>query len=254
MSLSKSKSKAKSRSKSRRKHRSVVKEIYSITTKDAPTYYVEAYKMIANNIEFISIAQACKAIMVTSALENEGKTNCVVNLSLALSGYGKKVCLVDCDLRKPSIHRLQRHSSGLAYVLKGEVTLDEAIFKHDDSDLDILLPGLIPPNPTELLASEKMKKIVEELKEKYDYVIFDTPPCIGISDVTVLGRYMDAAIITIKHNSTDKKIAARAKQNLENAGINVIGSILTEYDADSDLSDYSYYYSYGGYYYGGQEN
>ncbi len=247
-------SKSKSKSKSKRKRRSVIKEIFSITNKNAPTHYVESYKMIANNIEFIAIAQDCKTIMVTSAIENEGKTNCVVNLSLALSGYGKKVCLVDCDLRKPSIHRLQRHSSGLAYVLKGEVTLEEAIFKHDESDLDILLAGLIPPNPTELLASTKMQKIIEQLKEKYDYVIFDTPPCIGISDVSVLGRYMDAVIITIKHNSTDKKLAARAKQNLESAGNNVIGSILTEYNADSDLSDYSYYYSYGGYNYGGQDD
>ena len=247
-------SKSKSKSKSKRKRRSVIKEIFSITNKNAPTHYVESYKMIANNIEFIAIAQDCKTIMVTSAIENEGKTNCVVNLSLALSGYGKKVCLVDCDLRKPSIHRLQRHSSGLAYVLKGEVTLEEAIFKHDESNLDILLAGLIPPNPTELLASTKMQKIIEQLKEKYDYVIFDTPPCIGISDVSVLGRYMDAVIITIKHNSTDKKLAARAKQNLESAGINVIGSILTEYNADSDLSDYSYYYSYGGYNYGGQDD
>ena len=247
-------SKSKSKSKSKRKRRSVIKEIFSITNKNAPTHYVESYKMIANNIEFIAIAQDCKTIMVTSAIENEGNTNCVVNLSLALSGYGKKVCLVDCDLRKPSIHRLQRHSSGLAYVLKGEVTLEEAIFKHDESDLDILLAGLIPPNPTELLASTKMQKIIEQLKEKYDYVIFDTPPCIGISDVSVLGRYMDAVIITIKHNSTDKKLAARAKQNLESAGNNVIGSILTEYNADSDLSDYSYYYSYGGYNYGGQDD
>ena len=247
-------SKSKSKSKSKRKRRSVIKEIFSITNKNAPTHYVESYKMIANNIEFIAIAQDCKTIMVTSAIENEGKTNCVVNLSLALSGYGKKGCLVDCDLRKPSIHRLQRHSSGLAYVLKGEVTLEEAIFKHDESDLDILLAGLIPPNPTELLASTKMQKIIEQLKEKYDYVIFDTPPCIGISDVSVLGRYMDAVIITIKHNSTDKKLAARAKQNLESAGNNVIGSILTEYNADSDLSDYSYYYSYGGYNYGGQDD
>lgn len=244
-------SKSKSHRSRRRKRRSVVKEIYSIAHTNAPTHYVEAYKMIANNIEFIAVAKECKTIMVTSAVENEGKTNCVVNLSLALTGYGKKVCLVDCDLRKPSIHRLQRNSTGLAYVLKGEVSLEDAIFKHNDSDLDLLLAGLIPPNPTELLASDKMKNIVEQLKEEYDYVIFDTPPCLGISDVSVLGRYMDAAIITIKHNSTDKKLAARAKQNLENAGINVIGSILTEYDAGSDRSDYSYYYTYGGYYYYG---
>lgn len=238
-------------SKSKRRSKSAVKEIYSLANENAPTYYVEAYKMIATNIEFIAVAQDCKNIMVTSAIENEGKTNCAVNLSLALAGYGKNVCLVDCDLRRPSIHRLKRHADGLTHVLKGEVKLDDAVFQYQyqDSNLNILLAGMIPPNPTELIASKKMQSVVSELSEKFDYVIYDTPPCLGISDVSVLGRYMDAAIIVVKHNSTDKRPAARAKVNLENAGIKVIGAILTEYKADSDVSN-SYYYSYGGYYYG----
>lgn len=236
-------------SKSKRRSKSSVKEIYSLASEHAPTYYVEAYKMIATNIEFIAIAQDCKNIMVTSALEDEGKTNCAVNLSLALASYGKNVCLVDCDLRKPSIHRLQRHSEGLTHVLKGETELMEAVFKYEDTNLSVLLAGMIPPNPTELLASKKMQSVVEKLAEKFDYVIYDTPPCLGISDVAVLGRYVNTAILAVKHNSTDKKPVSRAKSNLQNAGVNVIGAILTEYKADSDVSS-SDYYSYGGYYYG----
>ena len=236
-------------SRSKRRGKSVVKEIYSIVDENAPTYYVESYKMIATNIEFIAVAQDCKNIMITSALENEGKTNCAVNLSLALASYGKNVCLVDCDLRKPSIHRLKRHPQGLTHVLKGEVKLDEAVVQLEDTNLSLLLAGMIPPNPTELLASKKMQDVVSKLSEKFDYIIYDTPPCLGISDVSVLGRYMDATIISVKHNSTDKKLAARAKSNLENAGIKVIGAILTEYKVESDSSD-SYYQSYGGYYYG----
>lgn len=239
--------------KSKKKSKFRIKEIYSISNPNAPLHYVEAYKMIATNIEFIAVAQDCKNIMVTSALENEGKTNSVVNLSIALAGYGKKVCLIDCDLRRPSLHLLQRNAVGLTHVLKGEVSLQEAIFKYKESEnLDILSAGMIPPNPTELLASRRMQKVIEELEKDYDFLIYDTSPCIGISDVSVLGRYMDAAIITVRHNSTDKKVAARAKANLTNAGVNVIGSIITDYSVDSDVSNS--YYSYGGSYYGDQED
>ena len=241
----------------RHKRTSMTKEIYSIANSAAPTYYVEAFKMIASNIEFIAIAQECKSILVTSTVQDEGKTNLSVNLSLALAGYGKKVCIVDCDFRKPSVHRLQRNPIGLTHVLKGEVPLEEAIFKHQDSDLNILLGGVIPPNPTELLASTKMQKVVEQLAEKYDYVIYDTPPCLGISDVSVLGRYMDGAVIAIRHDSTDKRMVERSLANIENAGIKVLGAILMEYKADSDVSNsyyYKYGYKYGGYYYGDKES
>ncbi|MBQ1546481.1 MAG: CpsD/CapB family tyrosine-protein kinase [Clostridia bacterium] len=254
MSENKSEVKEKKHSHRRhRKHHSTSKVILSIASESAPTYYVEAFKMIASNIEFISVAQECKSILVTSTVQDEGKTNLAVNLAIALAGYGKRVCLVDCDLRRPSVHRLQRGSSGLTNVLKGENTLEEAIFKHDESSLDILLGGTIPPNPTELLASAKMQKIIERLKEMYDYVIYDTPPCLGISDVSVLGKYMDGAVLAIRHDSTDKRIVERAKGNIENAGVKILGAILMEYRADSDVSNsyyYKYGYKYGGYYYG----
>ena len=234
--------------KLKKKNKSVVKEVFSLAHENAPTYYVEAYKMIATNIEFIAVAQDCKSIMITSSVPDEGKTNCAINIALALAGYGKRVCLVDCDLRKPSLHRLQRHSEGLTHVLKGEVSLENAIFQYNDTKLFLLLGGVIPPNPTELLASKKMDRVVKALAESFDYVIYDTPPCIGISDVAVLGRHMDAAIIVCKHDETDKRLVTRAKANLDSAGVNVIGAVLSEYKADADVAS-SYYYTYGGYYY-----
>ena len=240
-----------------RKNHVTTKSVFSIVNENAPTYYVEAYRMIASNIEFVAVAQECKSILVTSTIQDEGKTNLSVNLALALAGYGKKVCIVDCDLRRPSVHRLQRNATGLTHVLKGEVPLEKAVFKHKDSDLNILLGGVIPPNPTELLSSTKMQKVVEQLAEKYDYVIYDTPPCLGISDVSVLGKYMDGAILAIKHDSTDKRMVERSMANIENSGLKVLGAILMEYKVDSDVSNsyyYKYGYKYGGYYYGEKED
>lgn len=250
--------KVKKKHKHHRHHQTgMVKQIFCVANPNAPTYYVEAFKMIASNIEFIAVAQECKSILVTSTVQDEGKTNLSINLAISLAGYGKKVCIVDCDLRMPSVHRLQRSNYGLTHVLKGEKTLDEVIFKHKDSELNILLGGVIPPNPTELLSSAKMQKVVEELASRYDYVIYDTPPCLGISDVSVLGRYMDGAILAVRHDSTDKRMVERAKSNIENAGLNVLGAILMEYKADSDVSNsyyYKYGYKYGGYYYGEKED
>lgn len=223
----------------------VLKELYSIMHKRAPKNYVAAYKMLASSIEFITVAQKCKNIMITSSVANEGKTNCCVNLSLALAEAGKSVCLVECDLRKPSLHRFvnsKRNAVGLTHVLKKEVELEAAISRVNNTSMSILLAGMVPPNPTELLESPKMKELISELEEQYDYVIYDTPPAYVISDAAVLGKYMDGTFIIVKHNYTEKKVTAKTKSNLENAGVKLLGAILTSYK-DKETSTYSDYYS-----------
>lgn len=230
----------------KRKEKPVIKELYSVLHENAPQNYVASYKMLASSIEFITIAQKCKNIMITSSLANEGKTNCCVNLALSLSETGKTVCLVECDLRKPSLHRFidsKRNTVGLTHVLKKEVELSSAIRKINNTNMSILLAGMIPPNPTELLASEKMKEIISELETQYDYVIYDTPPAYMISDAAVLGKNMDAAFMVVKHNETEKKIALKAKNNLEKVGVKILGAILTSYK-DKTSEAYSDYYSY----------
>ncbi|MEE1282853.1 MAG: CpsD/CapB family tyrosine-protein kinase [Acutalibacteraceae bacterium] len=223
----------------------VLKELYSILHKRAPKNYVAAYKMLASSIEFITVAQKCKNIMITSSIANEGKTNCCVNLALALAEAGKSVCLVECDLRKPSLHRFvnsKRNAVGLTHVLKKEVELEAAISRVNNTSMSILLAGMVPPNPTELLESTKMKELISELEEQYDYVIYDTPPAYVISDAAVLGKYMDATFLIVKHNYTEKKVTAKAKSNLENAGVKLLGVILTSYK-DKETLTYSDYYS-----------
>ncbi len=230
-----------------------LKELFLVSNPNAPFYYVEAYKMLCTNIEFIAAAEKCKSIMITSTVANEGKTNVSINLALTLSGYGKRVCLVECDFRRPSIHRFvetKHNAVGLTNVLKGEIEVEKAILKVAGTDMSILLSGTCPPNPSELLASEKMKGVVEQLAADYDYIIYDTPPVLLVTDAAALGKYMDGTIFIVKHSSTEKNLVLKAKKNLENAGVKIIGaiySLFNEKNSGSYSSD-SYEYSYKCYY------
>lgn len=243
---------------SRRHHRPVTKEILSVADANAPFNYVEAYKMLCTNFEFIAAAQDCKNIVITSTMANEGKTNISVNLAQTLSGYDKKVCLVECDLRRPSAHRLillSRNTEGLTNVLKGEIELSKAIRKVENSNMSLLLAGSTPPNPSELLASDKMKKVIDELAQEYDYIIYDTPPVLLVTDAATLGKYMDGALLVVSHNKVEKNLVLKAKKNLDSAGVKLLGAVYSMYNAKtaetySRYSSYNYYYYYGGYGYG----
>ena len=233
----------------KRKNKPVVKSLCSIADPNAPFNYVEAYKMLCTNIEFLSATQKCKNIMITSTLANEGKTNIAINLGLTLSGYNKSVCLVECDLRKPAIHRYintKRNSLGLTNVLKGQSDIASVLHKVSGTKMSILLAGSIPPNPSELLASPNMKALVDELESKFDYVIYDTPPVFLVTDAVALGKYMDGAVFVVKHNFTDKNVVIQAKKNLEAGGVKILGAIYSSYNAKqaSSYSKYSNYYYY----------
>ena len=234
-----------------RKDKPVVKSLCSIADPNAPFNYVEAYKMLCTNIEFLSATQKCRNMMITSTLANEGKTNISVNLALTLSGYNKSVCLVECDLRRPTIHRYidsHRNSYGLTNVLKKQVDLDSVLHKVSGTKMTILLAGSIPPNPSELLSSPNMKGLVDDLESRFDYVIYDTPPIYLVTDAAALGKYMDGAIFVIKHNSTDRNIVLQAKKNLESGGVNILGAIYSTYSSKSSGS-YSKYSRYNYYEY-----
>ncbi len=249
---------------SRQKHKKpITKQLFSVADENAPFTYVEAYKMLCTNLEFITAAQDCKKIMITSTLANEGKTNVSVNLALTLAGYDKKVCLVECDLRRPSVHRfikVNRNTEGLTNVLKGEIELKKAIKNVTGTNMDILLAGATPPNPSELLSSTKMKDVIDELEGMYDYVIYDTPPVLLVTDAAALGRFMNGALLVVKHDATEKGLVVKAKKNLDSAGVKILGAVYSIYSEKSaraysysKYSSYNYYYYYGGYYGYGNE-
>ena len=242
----------------KRKEKPVTKSLCSIADPNAPFNYVEAYKMLCTNIEFLRATQKCKNIMITSTVANEGKTNISINLALTLSGYNKSVCLVECDLRKPALHRYidsKKNSYGLTNVLKGQVEIGSVLHKVSGTKMSILLAGSIPPNPSELLSSSTMHTLVDELEQKFDYVIYDTPPSLLVTDAAALGKYMDGAVFVIKHNSTDRNAVQKAKSNLETGGVKILGAIYSTYNAKS-ASSYSTYSNYGyyDYYYSSDSN
>ena len=121
--------------------------------------------------------------------------------------------------------------------------------------MSLLLAGSTPPNPSELLASDKMKKVIDELAQEYDYIIYDTPPVLLVTDAATLGKYMDGALLVVSHNKIEKNLVLKAKKNLDSAGVKILGAVYSMYNAKtaetySRYSSYNYYYYYGGYGYG----
>ncbi len=228
----------------------VTKQLLSVSDQNAPFNYVEAYKMLCTNFEFITTANDCKNIMITSTLANEGKTNVAVNLARALAGYNKKVCLVECDFRRPTVDKLvfrSNHMEGLTDVLKGERDLPKAIRRVEETTMHLLPAGTIPPNPSELLSSEKMKDVIDRLSSVYDYIIYDTPPVLLVTDAATLGRYMDGAVFVVRHNQTERNLVLKAKKNLDTAGVKVLGAVYSMFNEKAAGSYYNYQ-SYDYYY------
>jgi capsular exopolysaccharide synthesis family protein len=187
----------------------------------------EAYKMLRTNIQYSSFDREIKTILVTSAQATEGKSTVSGNLALSFAQNDKKVIIVDCDLRKPSIHRKFKLSNlvGISDVLIGETTLEETVQKHNDN-FDILTSGKIPPNPSEMLASTAMIELIEKLKDKYDIVVLDSSPLQVVTDAQILSTKVDGTILVVRAERTKKESIIDAKNILTKVGANIIGTVL----------------------------
>ena len=180
-----------------------------ITQKGMPFAYVEAYKALRTNLNFLSGSGDVHAFVVTSTVPEEAKSNVSVNLALALTESGKKVVLVDCDLRKPVLHRYLKaghNLKGVSNVLSRQVALSDALVELKDiSNLTFLPAGTTPPNPSELLSQPQMQEMVDTLRGSYDFVILDAPPISMVTDAAVIGRIVDGALFVVrsKYASTD---------------------------------------------------
>ena len=162
-----------------------------ITDKGMPFGYVEAYKSLRTNLDFMAGSMDVHTLVITSTVPEESKSNVAINLALTLAESGKKVALIDCDLRKPVLHRYLKaghHEKGVSNVLSNQGTLEEALQGIQEMNLTFLPAGTPPPNPSEMLSQPQMKAMVETLRQKFDFVIMDAPPVSVVTDAAVIGR------------------------------------------------------------------
>lgn len=221
---------------------------------DAPFQFVEAYKSLRTNLEFLSSAGNCKTILITSSVPEEGKTNVAVNLAMTIAASGKRVVLVDCDLRKATISRYLRipcNHAGLTNVItsKDEGALATALVRVKDSGITVLTAGTIPPNPAELLSAPMTEKIFASLQKAFDYVIVDTPPVSLVTDAAVLCRMADGVLLVVRPGVTTIQSAQLSKKNLEAVNAHILGVVMNGYNGKQSgrRDGYSYAYSYSYY-------
>lgn len=188
----------------------------------------EQYRLIRNNLHFSSVDKEIKTIVVTSPEPSDGKSTTAANLAIVLAQQAKQVLLVDTDLRKPSVHYSFSLSNidGLTSVISKEITVEQAISKTNIPNLDILTCGPIPPNPSELLGSKAMEQIKEELEELYEYIIFDTPPLLLVTDSQVMANKCDGVVLVVASGKTKKDQALKAKELLNKANSQLLGVVV----------------------------
>lgn len=214
-----------------------------VTSYDPKSPVSEQYRTIRTNIQFSSVDEEIQTIMVTSSGPGEGKSTTAANLAVVFAQQGNSVLLVDGDLRKPTVHYTFNltNTFGLTTVLARQITLDEAVNNTSIPNLSVLTSGPIPPNPAELIGSHGMDRIIQELKESFDIVIFDTPPVLAVTDAQLLANKCDGTILVAYSSRTELEAASKAKELLVAAKGKLLGAVLN----GKKLQNADNYYYYG---------
>ncbi len=213
-----------------------------IVEKDPKSIAAESYRTLRTNLQYSSFDENYKVIVVTSSEPGEGKSTTAGNLALSIAQGDKKVALIDCDLRKPSLHKKfgLSNTTGLSDVIVGKENISIVGHRYNNN-LTVLTSGKIPPNPSEMLGSKSMKALIEALKKVFDYVILDTPPVQAVTDAQILSTRADGTLLVIRAEKTKKDSVINSVNLLKKVNANIIGTILNGIDAKNG----SYYYYYG---------
>ncbi|MDI6739675.1 MAG: polysaccharide biosynthesis tyrosine autokinase [Candidatus Edwardsbacteria bacterium] len=223
----------------------------TLVTRFAPRSPIsEAYRALRTNIQFLRIDAPLKTLVISSPGPSEGKSTSVANLAITTALTGARTLLVDADLRRPVIHSLfgLEREPGMINMLVEKLPLEKVVKPSGIEHLDILTCGAIPPNPSELLGSQKMRDLIKTLSEKYDLVLFDSPPVITVTDTAVLGSQVEGVVLVALSHGTDRRAMARAQTLLANVKANVVGAVINRIKFGLSGS-YSYHYHYHYYYY-----
>jgi capsular exopolysaccharide synthesis family protein len=204
----------------------------------------EAYQMLQANLKFMSLDRKVKTIVISSAVPREGKSEVAANLAATIAQSGRRVLLVDADMRNPSQHHLWGivNSVGLSNVVVDQNELRQAV-KPVTSNLSILTAGVMPPNPLAIIDSEAMTTFIETVAKDYDYVLFDTPPLAGTADAAVLGKMADGVLIVVRPGVADSASVAAAKSLLARSEPNILGLVANGVNVRYEPDSYFYYTS-----------
>ena len=209
--------------------------------------HAEAYRVLRTNVLFSRKREDANSLTVVSGGAGEGKSTTIFNLSVVFAQNGERVLLVDSDLRRPSLHKLLSvsNSIGLTSYLLGQSTLEQVIQTTSIPTLDFLPSGKLPSSSLGILNSTQMKDFIREAKRRYDFVFFDSPPIMGVSDASILASEVDLAVLVVQYRKYPQAMTLRAKQMVEKVGGTLLGVVLNNINISQD----SYYYYYSGYYY-----
>jgi non-specific protein-tyrosine kinase len=210
-----------------------------ITLSDPRSPVSEAYRTLRTNLSFSSLDEPIRTLVVTSPAPDEGKSTTVANLAVTMAQGGRRTILVDCDLRRPALHTLFdcQAEPGLTNLLLEEDGTP-ALQQTQVEGLQLLSSGPLPPNPADLLGSQKIDKVIATLVGSADVVLFDAPPVIAVTDAAVLGAKVDGVLLVIGAGKTRREHAERAKEMLERANVRIVGAALTNAPQDSSIGGY----------------
>lgn len=221
--------------------------IYSknlISINEPNSYITESYKMLRTNINYLNIDGKNKVLMMTSPISENGKTTTISNLAITMANDGKKVLLVEGDLRRPRIHELFKinQTPGLTNLIIDDICLSKVISKANNIDrLDIITSGTIPLSAPELLNSQAFKSFLAQVRDSYDIVLIDTPPVLSVTDATIISQLVDGVIIVAAAKETKKSVLIKMHQALRQVHANIIGVVITKMNRENSNYNDAYY-------------
>jgi non-specific protein-tyrosine kinase len=200
----------------------------------------EAYRQLRTNIQFSSLDKPLKTLLITSTNPEEGKSTILANLAVTFAQTGSRVTLVDCDLRRPSLHQIfgLSNGSGLTSIIVEAGAKEFPYQECGVPNLRIIPSGPLPPNPSELLGSRRMSEVIEALKADADYVLFDSPPVVAVTDAAVLAAKVDGVLLVVYAGKTRREMAKKARALLDKVNANLLGVVLNNVKYDASLHRY----------------
>lgn len=208
----------------------------------------ESFRTLRTNLSFSPTDRPYKVILITSSGPGDGKSTITSNLGVVMAQAGSRVLIVDCDFRKPVVHKIFEMDNfrGLTNLLVQDLEIEDVIRKSGIDGLWTLTSGPIPPNPSELLGSQKMKTFVKKVAGQYDTILLDAPPIIAVTDAAVLAPLVDGVVLVVKAGDTRIEMIKEAKAQLMKANAKIIGVVLNDVKMHGDGYYKNYYYYYGG--------